>query len=519
MTSKADPAVRDRPERLYPVALVGAGPGHPGLITVRAVQCLARADLVVYDQLVPARLLDHAPATARRLCVTALHEHHAQRSPLVIQTLIDAARQGLRVVRLKGGDPFLFGRGGEEAEALRQAGLSFEIVPGVTAALGAAACAGVPLTSRLAASAVALVTGHEEPGKDEPLLDWNALARFPGTLVVYMGRQRLPAIVQSLLREGKDPATPAAAIQSGTTSSQRTVTAPLAELPAAVEAAGLQSPALFVIGAVVALRDRLQWFEHRPLFGKHVLVTRPARQAASMVQALEELGAAVSALPVVEIRELADHTAVDRVIDQLQRYQWLVFTSVNGVEAFLRRLRHQGRDLRALGSLKLAAIGPATAEALREHWLEPDLVPEEYRAESLAAALRERVRGQRVLLARADRGREVLREQLAAVAEVDQVAVYSQVDADSPLDANPVLRQQLRSGQIEYVTLTSSNIARALLRGLDEATRALVKQGTVKLVSISPVTSTAIRELGLPVAAEAREYTTAGVIEALLNSE
>ena len=238
-----------------------------------------------------------------------------------------------------------------------------------------------------------------------------------------------------------------------------------------------------------------------------------------MVQALEELGAAVSALPVVEIRELADHTAVDRVIDQLQRYQWLVFTSVNGVEAFLRRLRHQGRDLRAPGIAETGGHRPghggSSARALAGAGPGPRGVSSREPGRGVA---RTRVRGQRVLLARADRGREVLREQLAAVAEVDQVAVYSQVDADSPLDANPVLRQQLRSGQIEYVTLTSSNIARALLRGLDEATRALVKQGTVKLVSISPVTSTAIRELDLPVAAEAREYTTAGVIEALLNS-
>ncbi len=502
---------------IHPVALVGAGPGHPGLLTLRAVECLSRADLVLYDQLVPEAMLDHAPATARRVCVGELHPTHPERSPRINQLLIDSARQGLRVVRLKGGDPFLFGRGGEEAEALRQAGIPYEVVPGVTAALGAAACAGIPLTHRLESSGVALVTGHEQPGKPEPAIDWSALARFPGTLVIYMGLVRLPQIVAALVSSAKDPTTPAAAIQRGSTSGQRTVTASLADLPAAVQAAGLSSPTLVIIGAVVAFRDRLAWFEDRPLFGKHVLVTRPRHQAGDLVRPLEELGATVSCLPLVEIRELADYSTLDAVLDRLARYRWLVFTSVNGVHAFLRRLRQRGKDLRALGGLSLAAIGPATADALRSYHLEPDLVPEEYRSESLAAALRERVRGQRVLLARADRGRELLREHLAEVAEVEQVAVYSQVDsaAGDPLAAQPLLRQQLQTGAIELITLTSSNIARALLRQLDEGVRRAIVEGRVQLVSISPVTSEAILALGLPVAAEATEYTMAGVVQAL----
>jgi len=490
------------------------------LLTLRAVECLSRADLVLYDQLVPLQLLDHAPPAARRVCVSELHPCHPKRSPLINQALIDAARQGLRVVRLKGGDPFLFGRGGEEAEALHQAGIPFEVVPGVTAALGAAGCAGIPLTHRGEASAVAFVTGHEAPpphGGGSPAIDWSALAHFPGTLVIYMGLVRLPRIAESLIEQGKNPATPAAAIHLGSTSCQRTVTAPLAELPAAAAAAGLQSPTLIVIGPVVAFRDRLAWFENRPLFGKHVLVTRPRDQAGELVRPLEELGATVSVLPLVEIRGLADFSALDAALDRLARYRWLVFTSANGVHAFLRRLRQRGKDLRALGGISLAVIGPATADALRSYHLEPDLVPEEYRSESLAAALRERVRGQRILLARADRGREVLREQLAEVAEVEQVAVYSQVDAGEgdPLGAKPGIREQLRSGEIEFVTLTSSNIATALLKHLDDATRCGIEQGRVRLVSISPVTSAAIRGFGLPVAAEATEYTTAGVIQAL----
>jgi len=495
------------------VALVGAGPGHPEFITLRAVECLRRADLVLYDRLVPRRILEHAALTAKCICIDSLHERHAQRIPHIHQTMIDAAKQGLRVVRLKGGDPFVFGRGGEEAAALRAAGISYEIVPGVTAALGAAACAAIPLTHRHYASGVAFIAGHEQPDKGDSALDFAALARFPGTLVFYMGVVRLPFLVQSLIEHGKPPDTPCAAVRWAATPQQQTVEAPLRELPQVVAQAEMKAPALIIVGAVVGLRRELEWFERRPLFGKHVLVTRPRHQAGDMVRQLEELGARTSLLPAVEVRPPMDWSAVDRAIAELSRYQWLVFTSANGVSFFLRRLREVGRDLRALGSLRLAAIGPATADALREYHLEPDLVPDEYRSENLAAALRDRVRGQRVLLARADRGRELLHEELAAVAEVEQVAVYSQCDA---VDWDAAVLEELKAGHVDYVTLTSSNIARALVRSLEASGLAVLRDGRVRLVTISPVTSAAVRELGLPVAAEAREYTVAGVVTALL---
>jgi uroporphyrinogen III methyltransferase/synthase len=415
---------------------------------------------------------------------------------------------------LKGGDPFIFGRGGEEAEALRRAGIAFEVVPGVTSALGAAAFAGIPLTHRRLASAVALVTGHENPSKPDSSLDWAALARFPGTLVVYMGISRLPSIVEALVQHGKSPATPAAAIQRATTGEQHTLVTRLSDLPADVLKAGLTAPAVLVIGETVDLRAGLEWFEQRPLFGKRVLVTRPRGQSHDLVRRLEELGAAPVVLPAVEIRELTDWSAVDRVLGELTKYQWLVFTSANGVRALLNRLKVVGRDLRALGGIQLAAIGPATAEALRDFHLEPDLVPpKDFQSEALAEALRGRVAGQRVLLARADRGRDVLRQELAAVAQVDQVAVYSQVDA---VDASSEVFDCLRRGEIDYVTLTSSNIARALLKALDEPCRARITAGEAKLVTISPVTSAAVAEFGLPVAAEAREYTSAGLVQALV---
>lgn len=394
--------------------LVGAGPGHPGLLTLRAVECLRQADLVLYDKLVPPALLEHAPAAAERICVTSLADCHPQRQQPVHDTMIAAARAGKRVVRLKGGDPGVFGRGAEEAEVLRRAGIAFEIVPGISAALGASAFAGIPLTHRSHASAVAFVTGHENPNKPGASLDWAALARFPGTLVFYMAMSSLDRIARSLLEHGLGGATPAAVVHRATLGEQRTVTAPLGEVAARARAEGLSAPALVIIGPVVTLRAHLAWFEERPLFGRRVLVTRPRHQAGELVQRLVNLGAVPFVLPTVEIRPLADWAAVDATLRRLHEFHWLVFTSANGVDALLRRLPALGLDLRALGGVKLAAIGPRTAEALGRYHLQADLVPARYQSEHLSAALREAIApGQRVLLARADRGRELLREELA----------------------------------------------------------------------------------------------------------
>jgi uroporphyrinogen III methyltransferase/synthase len=496
------------------VYLVGAGPGHPGLLTLRAVECLRQADLVLYDKLVSPILLDHAPASAEKRCVTELAAHHDQRVVPIHEVMIAAARAGRKVVRLKGGDPFVFGRGAEEAEVLRQAGIPFEIVPGITAALGAAAFAGISLTHRAHASAVAFVTGHENPHKPESILDWNALARFPGTLVIYMGMSRIDRIVASLLAEGKDPKTPAAVVQHATLGTQHTLVAPLGDLPRRVREEGLAAPALILISPVVALRDELAWFERRPLFGKRVLVTRPRQQAGDMVHRLIDLGAVPYVLPTVEIREPADWAPVDLAIRALKQYAWLVFTSANGVTAFLGRLEKLGFDLRALGNTRLAAIGPKTAEALQSYHLQPDLVPRRFQSEDLAAALRTQIKaGERVLLARADRGRDILREQLASICQVEQIAVYSQVDA---VGGDEEILNALRRGEIEFVTLTSSNIAKSLLVRLDATCRRRIESGEIKLISISPVTSAEIQKLGYPVAAEAKRATTEGMIEVLI---
>lgn len=496
------------------VYLVGAGPGNPGLLTLRAAEVLRRADLVLYDKLVALALLEHAPPEAERICVTTLGPCHAQRHAPITDTMLAAARAGKRVVRLKGGDPYVFGRGGEEAEALYAAGIPFEVVPGITAALGTAAYAGIPLTHRELSSAVAFVTGHEDPEKPESLLDWDALARFPGTLVFYMGISRLDRIARALIDAGMSADTPAAAVHAATTGLQLTVTATLNELPARVRAEGLASPGLVLIGPVVALRDPMRWFERRPLFGKRVLVTRPRQQAGPLAQRLVELGALTFLLPTVEVREPADWGPVDRALRDLSRYRWVVFTSANGVLAFVARLRTLGLDLRALGGVQLAAIGPKTADTLRLHHLEPDLVPARFQSEDLAAALRERVGPtDRVLLARADRGRDLLRDELAPLCEVEQIAVYSQVDA---LHLEETVLDHLRRGEIDYVTLTSANIARSLLNRLDATCRARITAGEVRLISISPVTSAEVRQLGLPIAAEAREATAEGLVEAMI---
>lgn len=499
------------------VFLVGAGPGSPGLLTVRAAEVLARADLVLYDQLVPERLLELAPAAAQKVCVRDLPGQHPDKYPHIHTLLIEAARSGKIVVRLKGGDPFIFGRGGEEAEALRGAGVAYEIIPGVTAALAAGAYLEIPLTHRNHASAIALVTGHELPHKPGNRLDWKVLAAFPGTLAIYMGIARLPVIVGELLKHGKSPDTPAAIVERVSWGEQRSVYARLADLEVTRRNAGLEAPGLILVGEAVAQRPSQPWFESRPLFGRRVLVTRPTHQAASMVRKLEDLGAVVACLSAIEIREPASSAPLDRALDQLRagEWDWLVFTSANGVCALLRRLETLGRDLRDLGRVKLAAIGPKTADALREYHLRADVVPETYSSEGLATVLTPLVSGQRVLLARANRGRDLVRAELAKVAaHVEQVTVYDQVDAIEP---GPVVLDALRRGEIRYVTLPSSNIARGILRAFDDTIRGRTLRGEIRLVAISPETARTIGELGYPVAAVAAVFTEDGLIDAVVD--
>lgn len=497
------------------VYLVGAGPGDSGLLTLRGKECLEQADFVLYDQLVSKQILNLAPKRAELLCVRELATTHPERLPHIHVKLIEEARKGKRVVRLKGGDPLIFGRGGEEAEALRAAEIPFEIVPGVTAALGAAASLEIPLTHRNYSSAVAFVTGHEDPGKPSSKVDWHALALFPGTLVIYMGFSRLGIIVAELMRCGKDPSTPVAAVSFASTGEQSSVVATLGSLEWAVHEAALTTPALILIGPVVGLRPAVSWFEARPLFGMRVVVTRPRLQAESMLRQLELLGAAPYLLPAIEIREPEDWSPVDAALDRMRAgsFDWLVFTSANGVEFFFTRLRQTGGDVRALGSIKLAAIGPSTASKLRAFFLEPDLAPSaDSRSETLAELLKERVRGQRVLLAQADNARELLHSELAKVASVEKIAVYRQ---HGSIDRNSPAFEPMRNGAIDCVTLTSPAIARVFLAAINEEIER-IRRNEIRLVTNGPRISAVVREHGFNVAAESKEPTVESLIEALI---
>lgn len=496
------------------VYLIGAGPGDPGLMTVRGADRLARAEVVVFDHLANDRLLDLAPARALRIFAGKSVGHCTLDQDAINRTLAEHAEAGKIVVRLKGGDPLVFGRGSEEAIFLRSRGVAFEIVPGVTAGVGATAYAGIPVTCRGGSSAVAFVTGHGDPetASGRSRLDWPALARFPGTLVVYMGVTHLESICRTLIREGKDPATPAATVESGSLPSQRVVSATLGTISELARASRLHPPALLVVGEVVGRREELAWFESLPLSGQRIVVTRPRDEGARSSDALEAMGAEVLLAPTVEIRPIEDVGPLDGALDRISEYDWLVFTSVNGVRSFFERLFERGKDLRALGGVRLAAIGPATAEALDRFHLRADLVPPSFRSESLAEALAGVAAGSRILLARADRGRTILQDELSRLAEVEQVAVYQNADVDRLPDA---LVDRVVEGSVDWITLSSSAIAARLHALLPEPARRRIGR-EVKLASISPITTKAAADLGWTVAAEASAHTWDGLIEALV---
>ncbi len=498
------------------VYLVGAGPGDPGLLTLRGRECLIRADEVVYDGLVNPLLLRLTKAHAIRTSRVDGPEGRRLDQDEINAMLVSLAKAGKRVVRLKGGDPFIFGRGAEEAEALLQAGIEFEVVPGVTAATAATAYAGISLTHREDASAVAYVTGHEDPSKPQSALDYEVLARFPGTLVFYMGLHRLPEIAAALISAGMSPSTPAAVICRGSTSRQRTVTATLDELPEKVTTAKLRPPSLIVVGSCVTRHERLAWFELKPLLGRRIGITRPEAQSEPQIARAIELGAEPVLMPTIRIEPIEDWSAVDETLAHLADYSWLVFTSVNGVRALLGRLWQTGRDVRDLGNIKLAGIGPSTAEALVEYHLRADVIPEEYRAEALAEELRSSVAGKRVIWARASRGRDVLpRELEAAGAEVHELTVYRNEDAESlPATATAALE----AGELDWIGLSSPSIARQLAKLMTEDARTFLGN-TTRLVAISPVTQAAAEEVGLPVSVTATTYTWDGIFEAILGAE
>jgi uroporphyrinogen III methyltransferase/synthase len=489
------------------VYLIGAGPGDPGMVTLRGMNLLQQANVVLYDYLVNPTILAHCrPGTLK----ISLGQHGSGRvmsQDEINQRLAELVNEHGAVVRLKSGDPMVFARAGEELDFLASREIPFEIVPGVTAALAAAAYAGIPVTHRDSASAVAFVTGQEDAAKTDSSLDYAALASFPGTLVFYMGVTTVGHWSQALIAAGKSPDLPVAIVRRVSTPLQERIDTTLGSVAATVAQQRLRPPIVFIVGDVVAHGAAWSWFEKRPLFGQTVLVTRPLDQADDLGRPLAELGANVLVQPAIEIRSIADPSMVHRAIERLNEFGWLVFSSSNGVRHFFHKLFETGHDLRALGTLKIAAIGPGTAAELARFHLRPDVVPNEYRAESLAASLAGQAIGKRFLIVRANRGREVLAQDLAAAGGiVEQVVAYDSLDVEQP---DPQIAGKLATGQIQWISVTSSAIARSLVHLFGESLR------NAKIASISPITSATLRELGYEPAVEATEFTMPGVVAAI----
>jgi uroporphyrinogen III methyltransferase/synthase len=491
-----------RPSARGIVHLVGGGPGDPGLLTARALELIAQADVILHDRLIPAGALDAARPDAELIYVGKEGGGPSMAQDEIERLLVEHGGAGKRVVRLKGGDPFVFGRGGEEALALRAAGIPFEIVPGVTAGVAAPAYAGIPVTHRDRASAVALVTGHEDPDKPESAIDWPALAAFPGTLVFYMGVRQLPHIAERLIAGGRSPDEPAAVIERGTLPGQRTIVATLATLADAAASAGVRPPSITLVGPVAALREEgLRWFEERPLAGCTVAVTRARAQASELAARLRALGADVLETPAIRV------VSLDPPTPDMTRYDLVCLTSPNGVRLLFERLAAGGLDARALHGTRVAAIGPGTARALREHGVLADVVPERFVAEALVAALAD-VPVTRALVARARVARDVLPEALRERgAEVDVLELYETV-------AEPLAPELLAAARAaDAITFTSSSTVRFFL---EAAGGPSALDPTTKLVSIGPVTSATLREHGLEPHVEAEQHDIDGLVAALV---
>lgn len=495
------------------VYLVGAGPGDPGLITAKGIECLQRADVVVYDYLANPALLQHAPRASEHIYVGKSAGNHTMSQEEINVLLAEKAAGNRVVVRLKGGDPYVFGRGGEEALHLRAAGVRFEVVPGVTAAIGAANYAGIPVTHRECNSVLSIITGHEDPEKTETALNWGALAVGGGTLAFYMGVKNLPLIAERLMAGGRPADTPVAVIRCGTLPNQQVVTGTLATIAGIVQKAGLKPPAITLVGEVVRLRDSLSWFEQLPLFGKRIVVTRSRTQASEFAAELRKLGAEVRLFPTINVEAPTDwaplHAAVDRLVD----FDWIAFLSVNAVENFFVALKARNRDARALAGCRICAIGPGTVDELLARGIRADLVPSRFTSETLFAALAEagEVKGRRFLLPRADIAPPQLPAQLVAGgAQVTEVVAYRTV----PGAPAPEVIAQIAAGEVDAVTFTSSSTARNFAAIMREKSGKL--PAGITYISMGPETTRAAVAEGMPVAIEADEHTIPGLVAALV---
>ena len=495
------------------VYLVGAGPGDPGLLTIKGMECLSQADVVVYDYLANQTFLEYGNDSAEVIYAGKMGGAHTMSQEEINSLIIEKAQKGQTVVRLKGGDPFIFGRGGEEAEELIKAGVAFEVVPGVTSAIAVPAYAGIPLTHRDYTSTVAFITGHEDPQKEESDIAYDKLSTGAGTLVFVMGVGKLEQIADRLMAFGRAPDTPVAVIQRGTVPAQKTVTGELGNIARLARENDVRPPAVIIVGNVVRLRERLGWFEKRPLFGKKIIVTRAREQASEFVKGLSMLGAECFEFPTIEVVSPETWDLLDQSIVNLETYSWIVFTSVNGVKSFLIRLAALEKDVRDLKGIKIAAIGPKTAEAWRCLGIKPDLMPDEYRAEAIVACFREQgVKGARILLPRAAEAREVLPEELRNMgAEVDVVTAYKTV---KPANDTSGIKKMLKTGAVDMVTFTSSSTVKNFVAMFGADRQELEKwMAGVAVACIGPITAKTAGENGFSVDLVPSEYTIEGLTE------
>ena len=499
------------------VYLIGAGPGDPGLITVRGLHCLASADVVLYDHLVHTRLLRHARATSEKIDVGVAAPQPLEQEA-ICYLLAEKAREGKIVARLKWGDPFIFDRGGAEAIFLHEQGVQFEVVPGIPAAIGFASYAGIPLTYPGGGDTLTFVRGHEDEGKARASVDWDSLARLDGTIVCYAGPDQLPHMLNALVSHGRSEDETAALIHEGTLPTQTTTLGTLAEIAKHVKQANDRRAGILVVGRVAALREHLRWFDARPLFGTRVLVTRPRDQAAELVEALESLGAEAIEAPMIRIAPPDDYGPLDAACQDVRSFDWIVFSSRNAVDAFLGRLLATPLDLRALGTVKLCAVGPSTAERLAGYGLKVDLVPPEYRAEALVQALSNNgdVGGLKVLVPRGDLAREIVPDELRRRgAEVTEVVAYRTVVVDPEREGEPDIYRMLLDRQIDVVTFTSASAVRnfVLVLGAEPAADLL---RTIAVASIGPVTAEAAAQCDIRTTIMPTQYTIPALVEAIV---
>ena len=498
------------------VYLIGAGPGDPGLLTVKGKEVLEKADVVVYDYLANDTLLGYARPDAERIYVGKIAGNHALSQDGINRLIVEKAKEGKIVARLKGGDPYIFGRGGEEAEELLDAGVPFEEIPGISSTIAGPAYAGIPLTHRNFSSSVTLITGHENPDKPGSVHNWKALAASANTLGFVMGMKNLPDSSRNLIEAGLPADTPAALVHWGTTAKHRSLAATIGTLPEEAVRQGFTNPSVIIVGKVVTLRDRLNWFEHKPLLGRSVVVTRAREQASGLAARLAELGAEVIQFPTIDIKPLDDSAEVDAAVRGPKGYDWLIFTSANGVKCFWDRLEAQGLDARALAGLQVAAIGPATAQAVRAHGVAPDFVPEAYIAESVAKGLIEKgMDGKKVLLPRAREAREVLPEELRkAGADVRVLPVYETVPAAARRDD---VLQRLEAGTLDVVTFGSSSTVDNFFAQIPaDVVKAQPEGKRVKLASIGPVTTKTLAKHGFACDIQPDDFTIPALVKALV---